>query len=172
MTNEILAYGNGGGAALGAMSIIFLLFLAILAIASFVFWIWGLIDVATKQPMDSTAKLIWILIMVFVGGGIAGAVWIFWGRKNMDKWQGKQQPQNYNAYGNPNAQPGAYPGGEPGYPQQPQNFGQTNYGQPNYGQPSYGQTNPADLNQPNTGTTGTTGTNGTTGTGSTPYTSN
>lgn len=132
----VLAQSSGGDAAFGAFAIIMMLLFVALAIALLVFQIWGIIDCAMKQPMDSTSKIIWILLMIFLGG-LAGAIWLFWGRKNMDKWQGNATP------GAPGAGAGQ-PYGQPGQP----------YGQQNTGPQSYWQTNqssPADGTQSGTG---------------------
>jgi hypothetical protein len=45
----------------------FLILIPILLIglAFFVFWLWMLIDCATKEPSQGNDKLIWILIIVF-----------------------------------------------------------------------------------------------------------
>lgn len=34
-------------------------------IASFAFWVWMLVDCATKEPAEGNDKLIWILVIVF-----------------------------------------------------------------------------------------------------------
>ena len=46
---------------------IILIFLAMLplALASFVFWIWMLVDCATKEPSAGNDKVIWILVILF-----------------------------------------------------------------------------------------------------------
>jgi hypothetical protein len=44
-----------------------LLILCILpiALASFAFWIWMLVDCATKEPSAGNDKVIWILVIIF-----------------------------------------------------------------------------------------------------------
>jgi cytochrome c oxidase assembly factor CtaG len=37
-----------------------------LAIAGLVFWIWVLVDCATKEPASGNDKLIWILVILFL----------------------------------------------------------------------------------------------------------
>jgi multisubunit Na+/H+ antiporter MnhB subunit len=37
----------------------------LLAIAGTVFWIWALIDCATKEPNEGNQKVVWILVIVF-----------------------------------------------------------------------------------------------------------
>lgn len=39
--------------------------LVLLAIAGTVFWIWALIDCATKEPNEGNQKVVWILVIVF-----------------------------------------------------------------------------------------------------------
>jgi len=39
--------------------------LILVALAFFVFWIWMLVDCATKEPSQGNDKIIWILIIVF-----------------------------------------------------------------------------------------------------------
>jgi len=46
-----------------ALSILFIGLVALLATA---FWIWVLVDCATKEPSGSNDKIVWILIIVFV----------------------------------------------------------------------------------------------------------
>ena len=61
---EILAAGVGGPEIL-----VFLVFLLLLA-ASFVFWIWMIVDCATKEPSTGNDKVVWIIIIVcmhFIG---------------------------------------------------------------------------------------------------------
>ena len=42
-----------------------LLFMFPLAIAALVFWIWMLVDCATKEPSQGNDKIVWILVIVF-----------------------------------------------------------------------------------------------------------
>jgi hypothetical protein len=37
----------------------------LLGIAGTVFWIWALIDCATKEPNEGNQKVVWILVIVF-----------------------------------------------------------------------------------------------------------
>ncbi len=37
----------------------------LLAIAGTAFWIWALIDCATKEPNEGNQKVVWILVIVF-----------------------------------------------------------------------------------------------------------
>ncbi|HEY9737245.1 MAG TPA: PLD nuclease N-terminal domain-containing protein [Trichocoleus sp.] len=37
-----------------------------IALGSFVFWLWMLIDCATKEPNEGSNKLVWVLIILFV----------------------------------------------------------------------------------------------------------
>lgn len=40
--------------------------LAVLAIASFVVWIWALVDCLTNRGLDGTEKLVWVLVIIFL----------------------------------------------------------------------------------------------------------
>ena len=42
----------------------FLLFLVV-GIAGTIFWIWMVVDCATKEPSEGNDKLVWILVIVF-----------------------------------------------------------------------------------------------------------
>ena len=48
----------------GAGEVFMLLFAAVVVGAS-VFWVWMIIECATKEPAEGNDKLIWILIIVF-----------------------------------------------------------------------------------------------------------
>ncbi len=45
--------------------LLLLLFMFPLAIAALVFWIWMLVDCATKEPSQGNDKIVWILVIVF-----------------------------------------------------------------------------------------------------------
>jgi hypothetical protein len=38
----------------------------VLSLLAVVFWIWMLIDCATKEPSEGNEKIVWILIIVFL----------------------------------------------------------------------------------------------------------
>ena len=40
-------------------------FLVLLLLGSLAFWIWMLIDCATKEPDEGTDKIVWILVIIF-----------------------------------------------------------------------------------------------------------
>ena len=44
---------------------VFFLLIALIGLAASVFWVWMIIDCATKEPAEGNDKLIWILIIVF-----------------------------------------------------------------------------------------------------------
>ena len=44
--------------------LIFLVFLLI-SIGGTVFWVWMIVDCATKEPSEGNDKIVWILIIVF-----------------------------------------------------------------------------------------------------------
>lgn len=60
----LLAQDDAGGLfAGGLMMIIFLL----LGIIGFVLWIWALISAIQNPALDSTMRIIWVLVIVFTG---------------------------------------------------------------------------------------------------------
>lgn len=108
---EMGTYASSSGDAFIVFLLFFLVFALIaLAIALFVFMIWGIIDVVSQPSMDSGAQIMWAVI-IWLTSGIAGVVWIFWGRKNVDRWPPKPVV-SYPVYAPP---PGTYPPGG-GYP--------------------------------------------------------
>jgi hypothetical protein len=55
-------------------SLVFLFFGA-LALVGFVFWLWMLVDCATKESNEGNTKVVWILIILFAN--LVGAV-VYW----------------------------------------------------------------------------------------------
>lgn len=53
------------GFLMGGLELVFVAGLSILGLASTAFWIWMLIDCATKEPDRGNTKAIWILVIVF-----------------------------------------------------------------------------------------------------------
>jgi hypothetical protein len=47
------------------LPLLILLPLVLVGLAFFAFWLWMLIDCATKEPSQGNDKIIWILIIVF-----------------------------------------------------------------------------------------------------------
>ncbi len=56
---------QAGEAAGGAIACIISLVFGLVALAAFAFWLWMLIDCATKCPSADNKKLIWILVIIF-----------------------------------------------------------------------------------------------------------
>ncbi|MFC1730592.1 PLDc N-terminal domain-containing protein [candidate division KSB1 bacterium] len=57
------------GGILMVILILFLIFLMItLGILLTIFWIWMIVDCAKRHFMDETEKVIWILVIIIVGG--------------------------------------------------------------------------------------------------------
>ena len=52
----------------GELFALFFLFFIIVGIASTAFWIWMLIDAAQREFKKDNDKVIWILVIVLVGG--------------------------------------------------------------------------------------------------------
>lgn len=42
---------------------------AIVSILGTIFWIWTIIDCATKEPAQGNDKIIWLMIIIFTGVG-------------------------------------------------------------------------------------------------------
>jgi len=49
------------------LPLLILLPLVLLGLACFAFWIWMLVDCATKEPSQGNDKIIWILVIIFTG---------------------------------------------------------------------------------------------------------
>jgi len=67
---------------------LFVLYLFLLFLAGFAFWIWMLIDCATKEPSAGNDKIVWILIIVFTH--IVGALVYYFVRRRprrFAEWQ-------------------------------------------------------------------------------------
>jgi hypothetical protein len=48
-----------------AMPILFVLFFLPFLAAIFIFWIWTLIEVLTKEPSEGNDKIVWLLVVIF-----------------------------------------------------------------------------------------------------------
>ncbi len=74
--------GAEAGALTPILLIIFaVLFIIILGILIAVFWVWMLIDCITRDFRDDMEKIVWILLMVFLGV-IASIVYYFVVKRN------------------------------------------------------------------------------------------
>ena len=51
---------------LSAFAFLSFAFFGLIALLATAFWIWMLVDCATKEPSGTNDKIIWILIIVFV----------------------------------------------------------------------------------------------------------
>lgn len=60
---------------LGLMDMLLLL-IAAFGLAATVFWVWMIIECATKEPAEGNDKLVWILIIVFTHW-IGAAIYYF-----------------------------------------------------------------------------------------------
>ena len=47
---------------------LFFFFFIALGVASFVIWIWALVDCISNEPSEGNDKLIWVLVIVFLHG--------------------------------------------------------------------------------------------------------
>lgn len=66
----LLAQDAGEAIALGGG--LMMIVMVILAIVSVVAWIWALINAIQNPALDSTMRIIWVLVIVFTG--IVGAI--------------------------------------------------------------------------------------------------
>ncbi len=48
----------------GSLSIFALLIILLIGVAGTVFWIWMLVECATKEPAQGNDKIVWILVIV------------------------------------------------------------------------------------------------------------
>ncbi len=104
-------------------------FIILLSLASFVFWIIELVDVARREFKDSNTKLLWVLV-VALAHGLGALIYYFAGK-----------PQGWLPGQTPLYPQGPPPGYPPQYPSQypPPGAG---YGQNPYPQNPYPQTPP------------------------------
>jgi hypothetical protein len=51
--------------ALALLPLLILIPFALLALALTVFWIWMIVDCATKEPSQGNDKIVWIVIIIF-----------------------------------------------------------------------------------------------------------
>lgn len=63
-------------------------FFALLAIASLILWVWSLIDCVSKEPSEGNDKIIWVLLIVFLGP-IASLLYVFVRRPQRIREHGK-----------------------------------------------------------------------------------
>jgi len=50
---------------LGLAELLILFVVVVFGIIGTIFWIWTLIDVATKEPNEGSNKVVWILVIMF-----------------------------------------------------------------------------------------------------------
>jgi len=67
---------SGLGAVLG---ILFIILIVVVVLATIGFWIWTIVDCATKEPDTGNTKIVWILIILFAG--IIGSIIYFFARR-------------------------------------------------------------------------------------------
>lgn len=54
-------------------------FSLVIGLIYFIFWLWMLIDAITSTSLDSTAKIIWVLVIFFIPCG--AIIYFFAGRR-------------------------------------------------------------------------------------------
>ena len=67
---------NSTGVGISAFFILLILMAGLFIAALLAFWIWSLIDCATKETDVGNQKLVWILVIAFVGV-VGAAVYYF-----------------------------------------------------------------------------------------------
>ena len=73
-----------------ALKLLLALPILLLVAAGFAFWVWMIIDCATKEPSSGNDKLVWIIIIVFTH--IIGALIYYFVRhrpRRFAEWQGR-----------------------------------------------------------------------------------
>ncbi|MGD0360300.1 MAG: PLD nuclease N-terminal domain-containing protein [Bryobacteraceae bacterium] len=73
---------------MNSLQTLFVLCVLLLFLAGFAFWIWMLMDCATKEPSAGNDKIVWILIIVFTQ--IIGALIYYFVRhrpRRFAEWQ-------------------------------------------------------------------------------------
>ena len=83
MTSHLLALplanSNAGAAAAGGLGLACVLIVVLLTLAQLALMIWMIVDAATNPALDSTMKLVWILVILFVPLGFV--IYFFVARK-------------------------------------------------------------------------------------------
>ena len=72
----LMEEGGAAVAATGMVACVFFAIFSIIGLAAFAFWIWMLIDVIKKCPSADNKKVIWVLVVIFLGI-IGAAVYYF-----------------------------------------------------------------------------------------------
>ena len=102
--------------------VLFYGFFILLALASFVFWIVEIVDVARREFKDSNTKLLWLLVVI-LAHGLGALIYYFAGRPQ--GWlpgEAPRYPQGYPPQYPPQGQWPPTPGtgyGQNPYPQAP-----------------------------------------------------
>ena len=66
----------------------FMLIWSVLGIAAFGLWLWMLIDCITKEPSEGNDKVIWIIVIVLLGG-LGALIYLLARRPARIKLQGR-----------------------------------------------------------------------------------
>ncbi len=75
---------------------LFFAFVILLVLAGFVFWVWMIIDCATKETEVGNDKLVWIIVIVFTQ--IIGAIIYYFVRyrpRRFAEWQRRTFPESF-----------------------------------------------------------------------------
>jgi hypothetical protein len=63
----------------GAVEVFVSIVVFLLALGAFVFWIWTLVECATKEAPVGNTKIVWVIIVAITG--IIGALIYYWVRR-------------------------------------------------------------------------------------------
>lgn len=76
------------------LAILMSLFVMLISIAAVVFWVWTLIDCITNKRLTDTQKIVWALVIFFIGF-IGSLIYLFAGRSPTPKVYVPVQPYYY-----------------------------------------------------------------------------
>lgn len=78
---------EGSGSLGSVLGLLFFLFFIVVGAGGTIFWVWMLIDCATKEPSEGSDKIVWLLVILFTH--LIGALIYFFVRR----------PQRMQLYG-------------------------------------------------------------------------
>lgn len=58
--------GKGSAAGLAVLSVLFVIFIFLLCVGMVILWIWSLINLLSSKVKNSTEKLLWLLVILFL----------------------------------------------------------------------------------------------------------
>ena len=85
MSSLLLLAQDAGGLFIG-FGILWLLVL-VFSIAAFGVWIWALVDAIQNPALDSTMRIVWVLVILFTSV-IGALIYLTLGRSATQRWTG------------------------------------------------------------------------------------